>query len=59
MDRLDVDLHTVVANWEEFKDLQRSFLKASVSDAEVPTDYVIISVLLQTAADLGIKYVLT
>lgn len=57
-DRLDVDLHTVVADWEEFKDLQRAFLKASVSDAEVPTDYVIISVLFQAAAEMGVKYLL-
>jgi len=55
---LGVDLHTVVADWEEFKDLQKAFLKASVSDAEVPTDYVIISVLFQTADEMGIKYVL-
>jgi len=55
---LGVDLHTVVVDWEEFKDLQKAFLKASVSDAEVPTDYVIISVLFQTADEMGIKYVL-
>ena len=36
-DILKVDLHTIVANWEEFKDLQRSFLKASVSDAKAPS----------------------
>jgi N-acetyl sugar amidotransferase len=57
--KLDVDLHTVVADWEEFKDLQRAFLKASVSDAEVPTDYVILSVLMQTAVELDVKYVVT
>jgi len=42
---LGVDLYTHVADWEEFKDLQRSFLLASVPDAEVPTDWVIFSVL--------------
>ena len=57
-DKLDIDLHTVVADWEEFKDLQRSFLKASVSDAETPTDYAFISALLKTADEIGIKYVL-
>jgi N-acetyl sugar amidotransferase len=56
--KLGIDLHTVVADWEEFKDLQRSFLKASVSDAEVPTDYVIISALFQTAAKIGLRYIL-
>ena len=57
--KLDVDLHTVVADWEEFKDLQLSFLKASVPDAEIPTDYSIISVLYQTAAEIGTNYILT
>jgi N-acetyl sugar amidotransferase len=56
--RLGVDLHSHVADWEEFKDLQLSFLKASVSDAEVPTDYAIISVLYQMAESIGTRYVL-
>ncbi|MBI2287958.1 MAG: N-acetyl sugar amidotransferase [Chloroflexi bacterium] len=56
--KLGVDLHTVVANWEEFKDLQKAFLRASVSDAEVPTDYAIISVLFQAAAEVGVRYAL-
>jgi len=47
---LSVDLYTHVADWEEFKDLQRAFLKASVSDAEVPTDWAIFSVLFKVAA---------
>ena len=57
--KLDVDLHTVVADWEEFNDLQLSFLKASVPDAEIPTDYVIISVLYQMAAEIGVNYILS
>ena len=56
--KFDVTLHTVVADWEEFKDLQRSFLKASVPDADIPTDFAIYSVLYKTAADEGIKYIL-
>jgi N-acetyl sugar amidotransferase len=56
--RLNVDLSTVVADWEEFKDLQISFLKASVSDAEVPTDYAIISTLYQEAKKEGVNYIL-
>jgi N-acetyl sugar amidotransferase len=55
---LNVDLYTHVANWEEFKDLQKSFLKASVPDAEVPTDWVIFSVLFQQASKLNIKYII-
>ncbi|PIN69084.1 N-acetyl sugar amidotransferase [Candidatus Woesearchaeota archaeon CG11_big_fil_rev_8_21_14_0_20_43_8] len=57
-DKLGVDLHTVVADWEEFKSLQIAFLRASVPDAETPTDYAIYSVLFNEAAKEGIKYVL-
>jgi len=57
-DKLEVDLHTHVADWEEFKDLQIAFLKASVSDVEVPTDFAIISVLYEVAKKYGIKNIL-
>jgi N-acetyl sugar amidotransferase len=55
---LNVDLFTVVADWEEFKDLQLSFLKASTPDADVPTDYAIYSVLYHIANKEGIRYIL-
>ncbi len=57
-DLLHVDLYTVVADWEEFKDLQISFLKASTPDADIPTDYAIYSVLFDVAHKEGIKYIL-
>lgn len=55
---LGVDLEVVKADWDEFSDLQRSFLKASVSDAEIPTDVAIFSVLHEVAARRGIRYIL-
>ena len=55
--KLGIDLETVVADWEEFKDLQIAFLKASVSDAEIPTDVAIHAVLHDVAAKENIKYV--
>ncbi len=57
-EKLDVDLYTVVADWEEFKELQRSFLYASVPDADVPTDWAIYSVLFKVAAKEGLHYVI-
>jgi hypothetical protein len=57
-DILKVDLYTVVADWEEFKDLQLSFLKASTPDADVPTDYAIYSVLYHVANKEHIRYIL-
>jgi N-acetyl sugar amidotransferase len=55
---LNIDLYTHVLDWEEFKDLQLSFLKASVSDAEIPTDHAIFATLNKVAIKRGIKYVL-
>lgn len=57
-EKLDVDLFTIVADWEEFKDLQVSFLKSSTPDADIPTDYAIYSVLYDMANKEGIKYIL-
>jgi len=54
---LGIELYTHEANWEEFKDMQIAFLLSSTPDAEVPTDYVIISVLLEVAAKENIKYI--
>jgi N-acetyl sugar amidotransferase len=57
-EKLNVDLITIVADWEEFKDLQLSFLKASTPDADVPTDYAIYSVLYHMADKEGVRYIL-
>ena len=56
--RLNVDLYTHVADWEEFKSLQLSFLRASVSDAEVPTDVAIFGTLHKAAAEENVRYIL-
>jgi len=57
-EHLKVDLYTYVNNWEEFKDLQKSFLYASVSDAEIPTDVGIHGCLMRVASLYGIKFVI-
>lgn len=56
--KLDIDLKTVTCDWAEYKALQLSFLKASVPDAEMPTDIAIISMLYRVAAEEGIHYVI-
>lgn len=55
---LDIDLYTHVLDWEEFKDLQLSFLKASVSDAEIPTDHAISGILYRMAVKNNVSYIL-
>lgn len=56
--KLGIDLFTHVLDWEEFRDLQLSFLKASVSDAEIPTDHAIGGILYRMAVKNGISYIL-
>ena len=56
-DTLNVNYEAFVLDWEEFKDLQRSFLKASVVEAETPTDMAILGALYRVAARHGIKFI--
>ncbi len=56
---LDIDLCTYVIDWEEFKDLQLSFLKASVANSEVPTDHAIVAFLYRTALGHNLQYILS
>ncbi len=58
LDKLGIDLHTYVVDWEEFKDLQMSFLRASVPNCEIPTDHAITATLLNTAKRVGTPYVI-
>jgi N-acetyl sugar amidotransferase len=56
--KLDIDLSTSVLDWKEFKDIQKSFLKASVSNIEIPTDHAIWALLIKTAAKHKIPYII-
>ncbi|MBP2143473.1 N-acetyl sugar amidotransferase [Methanococcus voltae] len=55
---LDIELYTYVMDWNEFKDIQKSFLKAGVPDLEIPTDHAINALLYQMADKFGVKYIL-
>ncbi len=56
--RLEIDLHTYVIDWEEFKSLQKAYFAASVIDIEAITDHSINAVLYQVAAENSIRYIL-
>jgi hypothetical protein len=47
-----------VLDWEEFKELQVSFLKASTPDSEIPTDHAINALLSNIAEKIGVKYII-
>jgi N-acetyl sugar amidotransferase len=56
---LGIDLYTHVIDWREFKDLQLSFLKASTSDIDIPTDHAISALMYLAAEKFGVKYILS
>lgn len=57
--KLGIDYESYVLDWEEFKDLQLSFLKASVPEAETPTDIAIPAVLHKIASKYNCKYIIS
>ena len=59
VDRLGLDLYTEVIDWEEMRDLQLAFFKASVPHIDWPQDHAIFAVMYNFAAKHKIKYILT
>ncbi len=57
--KLDVKLHTMHVDWEEFKDLQLAFLKSSTPDLEIPTDHGLLAALYKVAAEYNVKYIIS
>lgn len=59
LNKLGIDLYTEVLDWEMFKDLQLSFLKASTPDGEIPTDHAILTVMYSMAAKFNVRYIIS
>ena len=58
-DILQFDYESYVLDWEEFKDLQLSFLRASVIEADTPTDIAILGALHMVAAKYKVQYIIS
>jgi N-acetyl sugar amidotransferase len=59
LEKLQLELHTHVINWQEMRDLQRAFIKASVLDIDLPFDNSCMTIIYKIAIEKNIKYVLT
>lgn len=57
--KLNIDLFTLVINWEEFKDIQLSYLKASVVDIEVVSDHAIFASMYKLAKEKKIGHIIS
>lgn len=53
------DLHTVVIDWNEMRDLQLAYLKAGVANQDVPQDHAFFANLYKYAVDNDIKFILS
>jgi len=56
--KLNVDLHTHVIDWEEYRSLMQAFFYADVIDVELLYDNAMLAVNYRLAAKYGVKYIL-
>jgi N-acetyl sugar amidotransferase len=56
---LDLDLETIVINWNEVKELQLAYLRSGVINQDVPQDHAFFSSLYKLARKYNIKYVIS
>lgn len=57
--KLEVDYESYVLDWSEFRDIQLAFLKASIPEAETPTDMALIAALHHYAGKYDVKYIIS
>lgn len=55
---LNLDLHTLVIDWEEMRDLQRSFFKSSVPNCDIPQDHSFLAALYREARKYDLHHIL-
>ena len=56
VNKLGIDLYTHIIDWEEFRELQKAFLRASVVDLEMLSDHAIVVTINKLARKKRIKY---
>ncbi len=53
------ELHTIVMNWEDMRDLQLAYLKSGIANQDVPQDHAFFSSLYRFAIENGIDVVIS
>lgn len=57
--RLNLDMHTLVIDWQEIRDLQRAYFLSGIANLDVPQDHSFIAALYSEARKYGIKDILS
>ena len=58
LEKLDVELFTIVVNNREYDDLYRAFMFSGVKDIEAPTDIGLAATLYRAAEKYDIQYII-
>jgi len=58
-DKLGVELHTEVMDWEEMRHMQIAFFKSGLPTLDVPQDCAFIAMVDKFAKEIGTKYILS
>lgn len=58
VNKLGLDLFTEVIDWEEMKDFQLAFIKAGVSNIDIPQDHAFVATMYHFAYKHGITHIL-
>ena len=58
LEKLGVELHTLVVNNREYDDLYRAFMLSGIKDIETPTDIGLTSTLYMAAEKYKVKYII-
>jgi N-acetyl sugar amidotransferase len=54
VDKLELDLETIIINWESMRKLQLAYLQSGVVNQDVPQDHAFFASLYRTAVKMGI-----
>lgn len=56
IETLDVELYTEVIDWEEMRDLQAAFFRASVVNCDIPQDHAFRAIQYRIAKKFGVRH---
>jgi N-acetyl sugar amidotransferase len=55
---LDVDLHTVVIDWAQMRELQRAIILSGISNLDIPQDHVFVAGLYEMAFKYRVRFII-
>lgn len=58
IDKLGLDLHTEVIDWQEMRDFQLAFFKAGTPNVDIPQDHAFVAAQYRYAKNYDIKFIL-